>query len=274
MDHGNNAFQGEPWPLDLARRLRAGERVPDAQFDQLFPPETRAVSFRHWTPVSVASRAAGLLTEAGATEILDVGSGPGKFCLVGALRTSARFTGLEQRRRLVEQAHIAAVELGADRAQFIHANLVEFDCAPFDGFYFYNPFHEHVEEDDLCPIDESVRRSPVLHRTYVATVAAALIRAPVGTLVATFHGFGAPMPRHYRRLHGEQAGGGELALWIRTGSLQPRASGPEPNRPEESRSAAQEPEAVRTAAAIADQEHFSRVPRELTTAESDDGRVG
>lgn len=218
MEKGNNAARGEPWPLDVARRLRAGERVPDAQFDQLFTLETRSVSFRHWTPVSVASRAACLLTEAGATEILDVGSGPGKVCLVGALRTSARFTGVEQRRRLVEEAHIAAIELGADRVRFVHANFVEFDCAPFDGFYFYNPFQEQLEEDDLCPIDETVKRSPILHRTYVATVIAALIRAPVGTLVASFHGVGAPMPRQYRRLYGEQVGGGELALWIRVAS--------------------------------------------------------
>ncbi|HVV48032.1 MAG TPA: class I SAM-dependent methyltransferase [Polyangia bacterium] len=274
MENGNSSVRGDPWQLDLARRLRAGERVPDAQFDQLFAPETRAVSFRHWTPVRVASRAAGLLTEAGASEILDVGSGPGKFCLVGALRTGARFTGVEQRRRLVEEAHIAAVELGADRAQFIHANLLEFDCSPFDGFYFYNPFHEHIEEDDLWPIDELVKRSPVLHRTYVATVAAALIRAPAGTLVATFHGFGAPMPRHYRRLHREQLGGGELTLWIRMGSPQPRASGPEPSRPGELPSASHEPEVVRTAAPIADQSDLSLVPPELTTAESDDGRIG
>jgi len=233
MDDGNKAVQGESWPAALARRLRAGERIADAQFDQLFTAQTRSVSFRHWTPISVATRAACFLAEGGATEILDVGSGPGKVCLVGALRTGARFTGVEQRQRLVEEAHVAAVELGADRARFVHANLVEFDCSPFDGFYFYNPFQEHIEEDDLWPIDETIQRAPELHRTYVGTVVDALIRAPVGTLVATFHGFGAPMPREYRRLRREQICGGELALWVRGGSSQAPRRRPEGSRPGE-----------------------------------------
>jgi|SRR6185312_1385071 SAM-dependent methyltransferase len=227
MGNGQNAAQREAGALDLAARVRAGERVSDSQFDQLFTPETRSISFRHWTPLRVASRAACLLTEAGAKEIVDVGSGPGKVCIVGALTTNARFTGVEQRHRLVEEARVAAAALGADRARFVNANFVEFDCAPFDGFYFYNPFQEHIEQDDPWPIDGTVQRSPALHRTYIAVVAAALIRAPVGTLVATFHGLGAPMPRQYRRLHSEQTCGGELTLWIRMGPPQARASRPE-----------------------------------------------
>jgi hypothetical protein len=156
---------------------------------------------------------------------LDVGSGPGKVCLVGALRTAARFTGVELRSRLVEEARRAAFELRADRAQFVHANFVDFDCTPFDAFYFFNPFQEHIEENDFQPIDDSVSPSPVLHKTYVASVAAALIRAPVGTLVATFHGFGAPMPKHYRLLHREAISDGELSLWIRLGHVRKRPTG-------------------------------------------------
>ncbi len=227
MEIGHNADNTDPPQADLATRLRAGEHVCDSEFDQIFAAATRSVSFRHWTPMSVATRAARLLTEAGAKEILDVGSGPGKVCIVGALTTAARFTGVEQRVRLVEEARAAAVALGADRARFVHGNFLELDCASFDGFYFYNPFQEHIDSDDIWPIDTALERSPVLHRTYVACVAAALIRAPVGTLVATFHGFGAPMPRHYRLLHTEDMCGGELTLWIRVDQLRNRAHGAE-----------------------------------------------
>jgi hypothetical protein len=248
VENGGNALCQEATVLDLAARLRAGARVSDREFDELFSPETSLVSLRHWTPVSVASRVASLLTEAGAKEILDVGSGPGKVCIVGALSTNARFTGVEQRRRLVEEARVAALVVGAERARFVHANLVEFDCTPFDGFYFYNPFQEQMEPDDPCPIDDTVPRSPVLHRTYLATVLAALICAPVGTLVATFHGLGAPMPRQYRRLHSEHAGSGELALWVRVEPPQARASGPESAHPGGSQRAPREQPAALSAA--------------------------
>ena len=99
--------------LKVAARLRAGEAVTDGEFDQVFVPDVEAISFRHWTPVWVARRAAELLVHAGATEILDVGAGPGKFCIVGALTTAARFAGVEQRGGLVEQARQAAGKLGA-----------------------------------------------------------------------------------------------------------------------------------------------------------------
>src|SRR6516165_9063251 len=113
--------------LKVAARLRAGEAVTDGEFDQVFVPDVEAISFRHWTPVWVARRAAELLVHAGATEILDVGAGPGKFCIVGALTTAARFAGVEQRGGLVEQARQAAGKLGAARVRFVHSNLVDFD---------------------------------------------------------------------------------------------------------------------------------------------------
>ena len=201
--------------LDVAARLRAGESVSDGEFDGVFTSETESVSFRHWTPVTVARRAARLLVDAGATEILDVGAGPGKLCIVGALTTEARFTGLEQRPHLVEQAWTAAAKLAAGRARFVHGNLLDFDCTPFDGFYFFNPFQEQIEDDEAYPIDKTIERSPELHKTYVASATAALIRAPVGTVVVTFHGLGGPMPSHYRCVHRERTFAADLAVWVR-----------------------------------------------------------
>src|SRR5207244_1254082 len=79
-----------PMPaLAVAAALRSGCPVADGVFDRMFPTELRFVSFQHWTPVAVARRAAELLVGAGARRLLDVGSGPGKFCIVGALTTLA-----------------------------------------------------------------------------------------------------------------------------------------------------------------------------------------
>jgi SAM-dependent methyltransferase len=202
--------------MTVVDRLRAGEVVQDAEFDEVFSSEVRAVSFRHWTPVKVARRAAKLLVEAGATRVLDVGAGPGKLCIIGALTTSAHFTGVEQRGTLVEEARRAAARLGADRATFAHANLVDFDCTRFNGFYLFNPFYEHIDEDQECPIDRTVERSRTSFNTYVAVTTAMLIRAPVGTAVATFHGFGGEMPPQYRPVREEYLFGSELVLWLRT----------------------------------------------------------
>lgn len=202
--------------LTYAERLRAGEPVSDDEFDAVYPAAIRAVSFRHWTPVRVGRRAAQLLTEiGGATRVLDVGAGPGKFCIVGALSTGASYTGVEQRLGLVEAAVAAGLRFGADRARVVHANLLDFDCSGFDGFYFYNPFREQIEIDEY-PIDEKVERSQTSFKSYIATTIAALIRAPVGTAAVTFHGFGGRMPPQYRKVISEEILGGELALWVRS----------------------------------------------------------
>jgi len=203
--------------LKYAARLRSGEEVSDAEFDEVYTPEVKSISFLHWSPVAVARRAAILLAEAGATRVLDVGAGPGKFCVVGALATSVQFTGIEQRRNLVDVAMAAAIRFGVERAHFVHANIVDFDWDPFNGFYFYNPFQEQIEDDDIFAIDETLERSPELRRTYVASTIAKLVRAPIGSAVVTYCGFGGMMPSQYRRVHREEFQGARLALWVKEG---------------------------------------------------------
>src|SRR5258708_18652778 len=98
----------------------------DLEFDSIYDERTREFSPLHWTPLLVAARAARLLTQAGATRILDVGSGAGKFCIVGALSTDARFVGIERREHLVQIASGAASPLGATPATFIQADVATF----------------------------------------------------------------------------------------------------------------------------------------------------
>jgi hypothetical protein len=73
------------------------ELIRDRDFDSLFPDMYQEISDTHWTPVEIARRAAQLLVADSSTRVLDVGSGIGKFCLIGALTTSAHFVGVEQR---------------------------------------------------------------------------------------------------------------------------------------------------------------------------------
>jgi hypothetical protein len=115
---------------------------------------------------------------------------------------------------LVQVAESAALRFGVNHTRFVHANFVDFDCGSFDGLYLFNPFQEQVK-DDPFRIDEVLERSRTLYKTYLASTSAQLIRAPIGTLVVTYNGFGAAMPRQYGRLHREVMGGAELVLWRR-----------------------------------------------------------
>src|SRR4051812_27497913 len=84
-----------------------GCSVEDYRFDQIFPERVRKFSPVYWTPIAVASYAAKLLVRNRGTCVLDIGCGPGKFCLVAAAVTDGHFTGIEQRAYLVEAARKA-----------------------------------------------------------------------------------------------------------------------------------------------------------------------
>jgi SAM-dependent methyltransferase len=193
-----------------ATALRNGA-VTDRHFDQVYSSELRFLSRQHWTPVRVAKSAAGLLTEAGATAILDVGAGAGKFCIVGALTTTATYVGLERRAHLVEAARAAAARFGVRRVRFTRGNLLDFDCTGFDGFYLFNPFYEQIG-GGLVPIDGQVEASLGLYRRYVGATEEKLAAAAPGSVVVTYHGFGGTLPG-YEKIHQERAGNDRLVLW-------------------------------------------------------------
>ena len=140
-------------------RLRAGEDIADISFDQIYPHRVRSRSSRYWTPVAIARRAATMLVGDRADRVLDIGSGAGKFCLVGALTTRAHFVGIEQRRHLVETARSTARYFGADRATYVHGDVGEIDWRQFDAFYCFNAFAENFFSIDEC-YDLSVELSP------------------------------------------------------------------------------------------------------------------
>lgn len=197
-----------------AANLRSGLHVSDRQFDQAYPRALRVASPYHWTPVTVAARAARLLEDAGARNIADIGAGPGKFCIVGALTTRARFTGIEQRSGLVAVARAVAKVFEARRARFLHANITDVDLCSFDGLYLYNPFYEQIC-GSLPLIDEAVAPSPGLFHSYVVAMLRHFHRASTGTVVVTYHGFGGRMPEGWDCVHRERAGNDQLKVWIK-----------------------------------------------------------
>ncbi len=203
--------------MTASRAERYDPRTPeDAAFDAVvYDGRIRGLSKRHWTPVDVAARAAARLVEAGATRILDVGSGVGKFCLVGAQRTNATFVGVELREDLVVVARDAAKTLGVSRATFVHANVDDFPFEGFDGIYLYNPFFEHVS-GNLRPIDDTLERSRATYRRLVSTTLAKLAALSRPGVVVTFSGLGGRVPPDAFEFLGEEAAGNDwLEVWTK-----------------------------------------------------------
>ena len=186
----------------------------DVEFDAIYDDRTRQLSPQHWTPIRVAARAARLLTETGATRILDVGSGAGKFCIAGALSTNAHFLGVERREHLVHIASGAASRLGATRATFVQADIATFPFEGFDGVYLYNPFHEQVS-DCLPQIDATLERSKNVYRHFVRCTTEKLADMAAPVAVVTFNGFGGAMPPSYTCLGDEPAANDRLELWLK-----------------------------------------------------------
>ena len=201
-------------------RFRGGVRVlreslsdDDRAIDGLYDEQVAGLSRAHWTPVAVARRAAALLAPTPEHRVLDLGAGPGKFCIVGARSTGASFTGIEQRRHLVDAANRAAERLALSNVRFIHANILDVSWRPYGSYYLFNPFAEQM----LGGIDDSMPVAPALYGFYVTEVRKRLRAARSGTRVATYHGFGGAMPETYRLAYSEPAGSDELELWIKDG---------------------------------------------------------
>jgi hypothetical protein len=184
--------------------------VADREFDELIAPELRHMSRVHWTPLEIAVRAATLLCPAPHMKVLDVGSGIGKLCIVGALSSSAKWCGVERIEALVNGARSLSRRLGADeQTRFIHGDALSVEWEQFDALYFYNPF-----EIGIAPVD--MGRDELEFRVMIALVEERLGTLAEGTRVVTLNGFGGTMPSSYRLAYHEPVAtmGQDLALWI------------------------------------------------------------
>ncbi|MCX5744734.1 MAG: hypothetical protein NT062_19780 [Proteobacteria bacterium] len=201
---------------ETARRvlaaLRCGVNVKDEAFDRLYPEEVRRVSSVHWTPVSVALRAARWLAPEAGRRILDVGCGPGKVCLIGAISCGGTWQGVERDPALVTVARATAALLEVAPSTAFHVGDMDVvDWSGFDSFYFYNPFAAILFGPSSY---EPAARWPMLN-DQIARTEAQLAALPIGTRVVTYNGFGGEMPDGYVATEAEPVGEGRLVLWVK-----------------------------------------------------------
>lgn len=146
--------------------------------------------------------------------MLDVGSGVGKFCTLGALSSGLHFCGVEHRADLVVVARNAARSSGTARVSFVHAKFTEVDSSAYDALYFYNPFEENVwlRWDQL---DREVELHPSRFERDVHRAECVLKSMPVGSLLLTYYQFGGRIPVGYSLLRAARVGGSMLRLWCK-----------------------------------------------------------
>jgi SAM-dependent methyltransferase len=201
-------------PQAIADALRSRKRLTDPSFDRVYPAQQRFRSWLHWTPLEVAVRASAMLASGQAIRVLDVGSGVGKLCLVGALTTPATWFGIERDAAMVTAARAAALKLQVEKkAVFTLGDVTRTDWSGFDAFYLFNPFGEYL----LHGLDGAVSRRDA-YRSCIDFTQQQLAAAPPGTRVVTYHGFGGSLPSGYELVHREPAHEDELMLWVRRAS--------------------------------------------------------
>ena len=179
--------------------------MSDSQFDELYPAPVGAISATHWTPVRVAFRAARLLVKEPGCRVLDVGSGAGKFCLVGALATEGCFFGIEKRESLVKCARDVATLLGSPNVTFAHGLFDAASPEDYDAIYFYNPFEE-ASVSRLDRFEWPVPRAVERFEEDVYRAQQFLRAAKAGTRVVTYNGMGGALPSCYEVVEREQMG--------------------------------------------------------------------
>lgn len=188
---------------------RSGEATPGKQsksvthlfnsdevFNRLYTPMIQALSGRHWTPLSVSRKAADFLAAEDNSRILDIGSGAGKFCLAAAYnKPHSYYTGIEQRKYLVDIAESVRLKLNLNNCEFIHGNFTQIDFNGYNHFYFYNSFYENLAGTDK--IDDSIDYSRELYNYYNRYLFRQLEIRPAGTRLATFHSLEDEIPPSY-----------------------------------------------------------------------------
>ncbi|MBL0215169.1 MAG: methyltransferase domain-containing protein [Myxococcales bacterium] len=199
-------------PARVLAALRWRIAVHDRLFDRLYPERLRRLSSVHWTPVSVALRAAAWLAPEAGARVLDIGCGAGKLCCIGAASRGGTWHGVDRDPALVQAAIAAATLLDLQASTtFTTGEMEVVDWSSFDSLYFYNPFAAILFGP--APFPKSVRWTMLTEQ--IARTEAHLAELAIGTRVVTYEGFGGDMPDGYVLTQVELIRDGQLALWVK-----------------------------------------------------------
>jgi SAM-dependent methyltransferase len=164
--------------------LKLNVDIADHDFNAIYSERIRMLAQKHWTPVSVAKVATEFLVDRPGAKVLDIGSGVGKFCLIGAVNTKGYFTGVEQRPDLVRISKELSDSFHIHNVKFIQANITSIKFSDYDAFYFFNPFFENM--DVYNRIDDTVKLDVQLYDAYSLYVVEQFASLRPGTRLVTY----------------------------------------------------------------------------------------
>ena len=164
--------------------LKLGMDVADEAFNSIYPERINKFARSHWTPVRVAKVAAQFLAETPGAKVLDIGSGAGKFCMIGSVFTKGHFTGVEQRESLYQLSNRLLQCYRLLNVKFIHSNITQIEFREYNAFYYFNSFFENIEQSKA--IDNTVEIDKHLYGLYSEYMREQLSGMPIGTRLATY----------------------------------------------------------------------------------------
>ncbi len=182
----------------IFEQIRSNEAVKDIEFDLIYPDLIKSAAEMHFTPIEVAKTAALYLANKKGVKVLDIGSGAGKFCMVGSVFTEGYFTGVELRESLFATALRISKRYNLINVEFVHANITDISFKDFDAFYFYNAFFENVSRLGVGKINNELDLKRELYDTYSFYVKHQLDEMPVGTKLVTYFSFSKEVPDSYQ----------------------------------------------------------------------------
>ena len=118
------------------------------------------------------------------SKVLDIGSGAGKFCMIGSVCTNGHFTGVEQRDNLHLLAEQIFKKYQLKNINFINSNINQIEFNNYEAFYFFNPFYENIIQFEK--IDDAIDVKNDLYDEYSNYVKNQLDLMPLGTRLVTF----------------------------------------------------------------------------------------
>jgi len=183
----------------IIQKIKSHQSLSDNEFNSIYPLSIQALSPRHWTPVEVAKKASQFLCYKDGLKVLDAGSGAGKFCMIGAAtQPSCTFYGIDFREKLIHLSNKLKERYNISNVQYIRDNLMNVNFTDYDVVYFFNSFHEKI--DDSAVIDYNSKVSYVLYRRYMTNFFLKLCKMPIGTRVVTYHTLDFCVPNSYTKV--------------------------------------------------------------------------
>ena len=196
---------------EIYLRLKKKLVIDDAEFDALYPNSFLNISDRHFSSIYVCQLAARFLSEQKQAKILDIGSGAGKFCIIGAMsNVNSNFTGIEYRGTLHEEAQKLKNQLQLSNCEFVNGNILDYQLQDFNSFYMFNPFLEQKDKSAIIAMDFNHQNEI----DYLDYVLSELEKLPSGARLATYYIDKKLIPKSFSLIKSQV--GNQLHFFIKT----------------------------------------------------------